>query len=167
MPKQTHAPASSDTRCSIGRTLELFGDRWSLLILREALNGATRYSDFRERLTVASDVLTQRLGVLVEGGVLDKRPYREAGARSRMAYHLTPAGRELMVVFGALQQWGDQHCPHPDGPLVRRTSRTSGAPLRVAFVGTDGHETPLDDVDLATPVEAASAPSSGRVTTAA
>jgi DNA-binding HxlR family transcriptional regulator len=170
MPKQNHAPASSDTRCSIGRTLELFGDRWSLLILREALNGATRYSDFKDRLTIASDVLTQRLGVLVEGGVLDKRPYREAGARSRMAYHLTPAGRELMVVFGALQQWGDQHCPHPDGPLVHRTSRTTGAPLRVAFVGTDGHETPLDDVDLATPVEVGSArpaPSPGEGMTAA
>ncbi|MGW5178609.1 winged helix-turn-helix transcriptional regulator [Streptomyces sp. NPDC004082] len=167
MPKRNHGPAAGDTRCSIGRTLELIGDRWSLLILREALNGATRYSDFRDRLTVASDVLTQRLGVLVEGGVLDKRPYREAGSRSRMAYHLTPAGRELTVLFGALQQWGDQHCPHPDGPLVRRTSRTSGDPLRVAFVSTDGHETPLDDVDLATPVEAASAPSAANGSTAA
>jgi hypothetical protein len=69
-----------------------------------------------------------------------------------MAYHLTPAGRELVVVFGALQQWGDQHRPHPDGPLVRRTSRTNGTPVRVAFVSADGHETPLGDVDLGTPV---------------
>ncbi|MFI0509460.1 winged helix-turn-helix transcriptional regulator [Streptomyces sp. WSLK1-5] len=155
MPKRSHGPAAGDTHCSIGRALEMIGDRWSLLILREALNGATRYSEFRDRLPVASDVLTQRLGVLMEGGVLDKQPYREAGARSRMAYHLTPAGRELVVVFGALQQWGDQHCPHPDGPLVRRTSRTSGHPLRVAFVDTDGREAPLGDVDLGTPVEAA------------
>ncbi|GGT02940.1 HxlR family transcriptional regulator [Streptomyces chromofuscus] len=132
----------------------MLGDRWSLLIVRESLNGATRFSDFRDRLRVASDVLTQRLGVLVEGGVLDKRPYREAGSRSRMAYHLTPAGRELMVVFGALQQWGDAHCPHPDGPLVRRGSRTSGRPLRVAFVDDDGQETPLADVDLGAPVDA-------------
>ncbi|MGW2714449.1 winged helix-turn-helix transcriptional regulator, partial [Streptomyces sp. NPDC001356] len=100
-----------------------------------------------------SDVLTQRLGVLVDGGVLDKRPYQETGTRSRMAYHLTPAGRELMVVFGALQQWGDQYCPHPDGPLVRRGSRSSGRPLRVAFVDETGRETPLEDVDLASPVE--------------
>jgi DNA-binding HxlR family transcriptional regulator len=123
------------------------------LILREALNGATRFSEFRDRLSVASDVLTQRLGILVDGGVLDKHPYREAGARSRMAYHLTPAGRELMVVFGALQQWGDAHCPHPDGPAVRRGSRTSGRNLHVAFVDEDGTETPLDDVDLAAPVD--------------
>ncbi|MFB7501466.1 winged helix-turn-helix transcriptional regulator [Streptomyces sp. NPDC056161] len=155
MPKTSDRPAAEETRCSIRRALEMVGDRWSLQILREALQGATRFSDFKDRLHVASDVLTQRLGALVDAGVLDKRPYREAGTRSRMAYHLTPAGRELMVVFGALQQWGDEHCPHPDGPLVRRGSRTSGHTLRVAFVDDDGRETPLDDVDLGAPVMAA------------
>ncbi|MFD7405989.1 winged helix-turn-helix transcriptional regulator [Streptomyces sp. NPDC059866] len=157
MPNRSQQPAAGQTRCSIGRALEMVGDRWSLLILREALNGATRFSDFRDRLHVASDVLTQRLGVLVDGGVLDKRPYREAGSRSRMAYHLTPAGRDLVVVFGALQQWGDRYCPHPDGPLVRRGSRTSGRALRVAFVDEEGRETPLDDVDLGAPMDAVEA----------
>jgi DNA-binding HxlR family transcriptional regulator len=145
------------TRCSIGRALEVVGDRWSLLILREALQGATRFSDFRDRLHVASDVLTHRLGALVDGGVLDKEPYQEAGSRARMAYYLTPAGRDLMVVFGALQQWGDQHCPHPDGPLVRRVSKTDGQALRVAFVDEQGRETPLQDVDLGGPVDASPA----------
>ncbi|MEV7685339.1 winged helix-turn-helix transcriptional regulator [Streptomyces bungoensis] len=157
MPRRTREPAAEETRCSIGRALEIIGDRWNLLILREALNGETRFSEFKDRLHVASDVLTQRLSVLVEGGVLEKRPYREAGARSRMAYHLTPAGRELVVIFGALQQWGDQHCPHPAGPLVRRGSRTSGHALRVTFVDEDGQETPIDDVDLGAPVEGGSA----------
>jgi DNA-binding HxlR family transcriptional regulator len=156
MSKTSHGPVAGETRCSIGRALEVVGDRWSLLILREALQGATRFSDFRDRLHVASDVLTQRLGVLVDGGVLDKRAYREAGARPRMAYHLTPAGRDLMVVVGALQQWGDRHCPHPDGPLVRRGSRTNGRSLRVAFVDDEGRETPLDDVDLGVPATATS-----------
>jgi DNA-binding HxlR family transcriptional regulator len=145
------------TRCSIGRALEVFGDRWSLLILREALQGATRFSDFRDRLHVASDVLTHRLGTLVEGGVLDRLPYQEAGSRTRMAYRLTPAGQDLMVVFGALQQWGDQYCPHPDGPLVGRVSRTDGQALHVAFVDEQGHETPLRDVDLGGPVDASAA----------
>ncbi|MBJ6630484.1 helix-turn-helix transcriptional regulator [Streptomyces coelicolor] len=156
MPR-SHEPAAGDTRCSIGRTLQILGDRWSLLILREALNGETRFSEFRDRLHIASDVLTQRLGVLIEGGVMEKRPYREAGSRSRMAYHLTAAGRELVVIFGALQQWGDQHCPHPDGPLVRRGSRTSGRSLRVAFVDEDGREAPVDDVDLGAPLRHGSA----------
>lgn len=151
MSTKSHVPATGDTRCSIGRALELVGDRWNLLILREALNGETRFSDFKSRLQVASDVLTQRLASLVEDGVLEKRSYREAGARSRMAYHLTASGRDLVVVFGALQQWGDHHCPHPDGPLVRRGSRTTGRPLRVAFVDDHGTETPLEDVDLGAP----------------
>ncbi len=152
MSRKSRVPAAGDTRCSIGRALEMVGDRWNLLILREALNGETRFSEFKARLQVASDVLTQRLAALVEVGVLEKRPYREAGARSRMAYHLTASGRDLVVVFGALQQWGDHHCPHPDGPLVRRGSRTSGRTLRVAFVDDDGAETPLEDVDLGAPV---------------
>jgi DNA-binding HxlR family transcriptional regulator len=156
MSKRSHHPGAEGTRCSIGRALEVVGDRWSLLILREALQGATRFSDFRERLHVASDVLTHRLGTLVDGGVLDKQPYQEAGSRARMAYRLTPAGRELMVVFGALQQWGDQNCPHPDGPLVRRVSKTNGQALRVAFVDEAGREARLEDIDLGAPVEAAS-----------
>ncbi|MZE70473.1 helix-turn-helix domain-containing protein [Streptomyces sp. SID5789] len=154
MSTKSHVPATGDTRCSIGRALEIVGDRWNLLILREALNGETRFSEFKARLHVASDVLTQRLTALVEGGVLEKRPYREAGARSRMAYHLTASGRDLVVVFGALQQWGDHHCPHPDGPLVHRGSRSSGRALRVAFVDDGGTETPLEDVDLGAPAGA-------------
>ncbi|MEU7305506.1 helix-turn-helix domain-containing protein [Streptomyces sp. NPDC007189] len=149
MTKRMASGADSGQRCSIGRALEVVGDRWSLLILREAVQGATRFSEFRERLHVASDVLTQRLGVLVDGGVLEKRPYREDGARTRMAYRLTPAGRDLIVVIGALQQWGDLHRPHPDGPLVHRASRATGRPLRVAFIDDEGKESPLDDVHLA------------------
>ncbi|MFD4611848.1 winged helix-turn-helix transcriptional regulator [Streptomyces sp. NPDC058440] len=156
MPKTSHHPGAEGTRCSIGRALTVVGDRWSLLILREALQGATRFSDFRDRLHVASDVLTQRLGTLVDGGVLDRRPYQEAGSRSRMAYHLTPAGHDLMVVLGALQQWGDQHCPHPDGPLVRRASKASGHAMRVAFVDEEGQEAPLEDIDLGAPIEVSS-----------
>jgi hypothetical protein len=108
-------------------------------------------------LPVGPHILSQRLAALSDGGVLDKRPYREAGSRSRMAYHLTPAGRQLVVVFGALQQWGDLHCPHPEGPLVGRGSKTSGRALRVVFVDDDGREVPLDDVDLGTPAAGASA----------
>ncbi|MFE9623022.1 winged helix-turn-helix transcriptional regulator [Streptomyces sp. NPDC006527] len=149
MTKRIASAADSGQRCSIGRALEVVGDRWSLLILREAVQGVTRFSEFRERLHVASDVLTQRLGVLTDAGVLEKHPYREDGSRTRMAYRLTPAGRDLVVVIGALQQWGDLHRPHPDGPLVHRASRATGRPLRVAFIDDEGNEAPLEDVHLA------------------
>ena len=104
-----------DFTCSIERTLGVLGERWTFLILREAFLGATRFVEFRDRLGVAPDVLTDRLGTLVDYGVLEREPYREPGARSRFAYRLTPSGRELQVVLAALQQWGDEHLPRPRG----------------------------------------------------
>jgi DNA-binding HxlR family transcriptional regulator len=131
--------------CSIARSLEVLGERWTFLILREALSGTTRFADFRAALGVAPDVLSDRLATLVAGGVLEKRPYREPGARARDSYHLTPAGRELQIVLGALQQWGDEHRPYEPGPTVARRS-ADGRRLRVAFVDDEGAEVPLEEV---------------------
>lgn len=131
--------------CSIARSLEVLGERWTFLILREALSGTTRFADFRAALGVAPDVLSDRLATLVASGVLEKRPYREPGARARDSYHLTEAGRELQVVLGALQQWGDEHRPYEPGPTVlRRTA--DGRPVHVGFVDDEGREVPLDEV---------------------
>lgn len=138
----------SNLPCSIARTLEVVGARWTMLILREALTGRTRFAEFKAALGIAPDVLSERLSTLVEFGVMTKEPYREPGSRARFSYHLTPAGRELLVVIGALQQWGDEHLPRPEGPTVERRSRVDQAPLHVAFVGPDGGEVALDDVDL-------------------
>ena len=106
-------PKIPDSSCSIARSLGVLGERWTLLILREAFLGANRFAEFRDRLAVAPDVLSDRLATLVEFGVLEREPYREPGARARLAYKLTPAGEELRVVLGALQQWGDLHLPRP------------------------------------------------------
>src|ERR1700746_824234 len=108
-----------DEACSIARTLGVVGERWTLLILREAFLGATRFAEFRDRLRVAPDILSARLGTPVESGVMAREPYREPGARSRFAYRLTPAGRELQVVLSALQQWGDERPPPPEGARMR------------------------------------------------
>jgi DNA-binding HxlR family transcriptional regulator len=106
--------------CSIARTLTVIGERWTILILREAFFGTSRFAEFRDRLGVAPDVLSDRLATLVEFGVMAREPYQEPGARSRYAYRLTPAGRELQVVLSALQQWGDEHLPRPEGPTMFR-----------------------------------------------
>jgi DNA-binding HxlR family transcriptional regulator len=135
-----------DSTCSIARSLGVLGERWTFLILREAFLGATRFAEFRDGLGVASDVLSDRLGTLVEFGVLAREPYREPGARSRFAYRLTPAGRELHVVLGALQQWGDEHLPHPDGPSMLRRVRGTGRPAHVGFIDEDGREVATTDV---------------------
>jgi DNA-binding HxlR family transcriptional regulator len=132
--------------CSIARSLDVLGQRWTLLILRDALDGATRFAEFRASLGVAPDVLTSRLGTLVDAGVLERRPYRDPGDRTRQGYHLTPAGRELLVVLGALQQWGDEHCPYSEGPTILRRSAGDDRPLRVAFVDDAGAEVALEDV---------------------
>ena len=136
-----------ESPCSIARSLGVVGERWTLLILREASTGATRFAEFRSALGIAPDVLTERLNTLVDSGVLTREPYQEPGSRTRYAYHLTDAGRELQVVLGALQQWGDAHLPWPDGPTVLRRARKTGRPLHLGFVDDRGREVPLEDVE--------------------
>lgn len=141
-----------DPSCSIARSLGVLGERWTFLVLREALWGVTRFAQFRERLGIAPDVLTDRLGTLVDYGVLTRQPYQEPGTRIREEYLLTPAGRELQVVLGALQQWGDEHLPTAEGPSVVRLHRRTGRPLHIGFVDEDGREVDMADVAM-TPTE--------------
>jgi DNA-binding HxlR family transcriptional regulator len=137
-----------ESTCSIARSLGVLGERWTFLILREAFLGATRFAEFRDRLGVAPDVLSERLATLVEYGVMAREPYREPGARSRSAYRLTPAGRELQVILGALQQWGDEHLPRPEGPSMLRRVRGTGRPVHVGFVDERGREVAPADVAM-------------------
>jgi DNA-binding HxlR family transcriptional regulator len=135
-----------DSTCSVARSLSVLGERWTLLIVREALSGTTRFDAFRENLGVAADVLSERLSTLVECGVMHRDAYQIAGRRTQYEYSLTEIGRELHVVVGALQQWGDQNLPLPEGPSVSRRSKKSSAPVKVAFVDEAGREVPNDDV---------------------
>jgi DNA-binding HxlR family transcriptional regulator len=135
-----------DWSCSVGRSATILGDRWTLMILREALLGSTKFADFQSYLGVAPDVLTDRLSTLVEYGVMTKESYREPGQRARPAYHLTPAGRELHVLIGAFQQWGDAHLPRAEGPTMVRRAKRTDRPVHVAFIDDLGYEVPSDDV---------------------
>jgi DNA-binding HxlR family transcriptional regulator len=138
----------TETPCSIARSLEVVGERWTFLIVREALSGVTRFAEFRDNLKVAPDVLSDRLATLVDAGVMEKRPYREPGSRARFSYHLTPAGVDLRVVLGALQQWGDVHRPREDGPTIIRRSAGADRPVSVAFVDDTGAVVPLERVEF-------------------
>jgi len=98
------------TRCSIFKTLELVGDRWSILILREvSLYEVTRFAELQQRLGISRAVLSERLDGLVEHGILERVPYQPPGERARHEYRLTEAGTELFPVLIALGQWGDKH----------------------------------------------------------
>lgn len=127
-----------ESRCSIARSLEVLGEKWTLLIVREACWGRTRFSEFRDALGVAPDVLADRLATLVEVGVLERRPYREDGGRRREEYVLTAAGDDLRLVLAALQAWGDEHRPAPDRLGATFVERTSGEPVTLTFLSGDG-----------------------------
>jgi DNA-binding HxlR family transcriptional regulator len=140
--------------CSIERSVEVLGERWTFLILRQAHGGTTRFADFRDELGIAPDVLAARLEKLVAAGVMERREYKAPGERARLDYHLTQAGVDLRVVLGALQQWGDFHLPKPGGPtMLRRDSRT-GKSVGVAFVDDEGQAIATEDVYLVNPSEA-------------
>ncbi|MFC4242487.1 winged helix-turn-helix transcriptional regulator [Gryllotalpicola reticulitermitis] len=134
--------------CSVARSLGVLGERWTFLILRDAFEGVTRFDEFRESLGIATDVLTARLATLVEYGVMEKAEYHEPGARRRYSYLLTPAGRELFVIIAGLQQWGDRHLPWRGGPSLLRVDATTGEPVHLGFIGTDGREVAADDVAM-------------------
>lgn len=138
-----------DPRCPVARSLEVLGEKWTILVVREALAGVTRFSDFQQRLGVAKDVLAARLSTLVEFDVLERRSYRPEGERERSEYLLTDAGRDLGVVLASLAQWGDTHRPTGFGPVVEHRERDTGERLRVAFVTSDGREVSLDRVESA------------------
>ncbi|WP_035749865.1 winged helix-turn-helix transcriptional regulator [Parafrankia discariae] len=144
MPRSATPPDGA--RCSIARSLEVLGERWTLLVVREAFRGRTRFAEFRDALGIATDVLTVRLRTLVDCGVLERRAYREPGSRERYSYHLTPAGHDLRLVLGALQQWGDAHRPSGHGPAVVYRSAADGGAVRVAFVDSVGAEIDVRDV---------------------
>jgi DNA-binding HxlR family transcriptional regulator len=132
--------------CSIARSLGVLGERWTFLILREAITGTTRFAEFREALGVAPDVLTERLTTLVEYGVMTREPYRDPGSRVREAYKLTPSGRELHVALGALQLWGDKYLPREEGPTIERRARATSRPVHVGFIDDRGREIDPDQV---------------------
>jgi DNA-binding HxlR family transcriptional regulator len=96
----------AEMHCSIAQALEVVGEWWTLLILRDAFLGVTRFDDFAKRLGIARNVLTSRLDTLVDHGVLERVPYDEA--RGRYDYRLTDKGRALLPVMTALRQWGDE-----------------------------------------------------------
>src|SRR5437867_613179 len=92
--------------CSIARTLELVGERWTLLIVRDALLGLRRFEQFQESLGVARNVLTDRLNRLVEEGILERVRYSERP--ERYEYRLTLKGADLNIAIVGLRQWGDR-----------------------------------------------------------
>ncbi|PZF91798.1 winged helix-turn-helix transcriptional regulator [Micromonospora deserti] len=131
--------------CSIARALDVVGERWTLLIIRNAMIGDCRFDSFLNHLGMARNVLAQRLNTLVEAGIFERVPY--AFRPLRHEYRLTARGRELAPVLTALMQWGDKHLPG-DGPPPRVTVHaTCDHPVEMVLVcSACGGPVPQDEV---------------------
>ncbi|WP_327139489.1 winged helix-turn-helix transcriptional regulator [Nocardia sp. NBC_01327] len=123
-----------DMNCSIAQCLEAVGEWWTLLIIRDALFGITRFDDFRSRLGIARNVLTQRLEYLVAQGIMDRVPYQDNPVR--YDYKLTEKGRSLWTVVNAMRQWGDTWAA-PDGPPIEAVHNACGHTMTVQPVCSD------------------------------
>ncbi|MET8771591.1 helix-turn-helix domain-containing protein [Streptomyces sp. NPDC004658] len=147
----------STHNCPVQRALAVVGEKWSLLVLRDAAFGVTRFDDFRRHVGLSEAVLTDRLRKLVAAGVLEQVPYQEPGSRTRHEYRLTRKGWDLWPVLMALRQWGERYEGEPEGPVVHLTHRTCGAAVRVVV------ECPEEDLALApSDISASPGPASQR-----
>ncbi|MEH0936628.1 winged helix-turn-helix transcriptional regulator [Micromonospora psammae] len=136
-------PAALDwsvENCTIARAMEILGERWTLVVLREVFNGIRRFDDMRVRTGIPRQVLTNRLATLVAQGVLRREPYREPGSRVRHEYRLTEKGLDLWPVLVAVLGWGDRHLADPDGSPLSVGHRDCGAEVRVELRCADGHD---------------------------
>jgi DNA-binding HxlR family transcriptional regulator len=111
-------------RCPVARAMAILGERWTILILREAFCGTTRFDAFERHLGIAPNILSARLAALVRHGLLERTP--EGG---RHAYRLTDRGRDAFPLYLAIRDWGATHLSGPEGPPTLMVDRTTGAPL--------------------------------------
>lgn len=131
---------TSTENCTVQRTLDLVGEKWSLLVLRDAMNGVRRFDDFRRHMGLSEAVLADRLRKLVTAGILETVPYREPGSRTRHEYRLTRKGWDLWPAMIALKQWGDRYTADPEGPPLEVRHRDCGEPVEAVVVCTVGHD---------------------------
>jgi len=133
-------------QCPIEKTMGLLGAKSTMLLLREAYYGTTRFDDFWRRVGITKAAASARLAELVEVGLLTRRPYREPGQRSRDEYVLTPAGVDFMPVVWAMFDWGQRHLPVP--ARLRLTHEGCGADAAVVVRCAEGHDVPFEELGV-------------------
>lgn len=129
--------------CTIGRTLAVIGEKWTVVVLREVFSGIRRFDDMRVRTGVPRQVLANRLATLVEHDVLRRAPYQEPGARVRHEYRLTRKGFDLYPILITMIEWGNRYLADPEGPPLEFVHQDCGAPVHAEVRCAAGHV--LDD----------------------
>lgn len=123
----TKVRSPSEEPCPVARSLNVVGDRWSMLIVRDAFDGVRRFGDFQRGLGMARNILTDRLQKLVEAGVMETQPASDGS--SYLEYVLTPAGERLFPVVVALRQWGERHLFSRGEPHSVLIDKRTGKPV--------------------------------------
>ena len=134
----------SKSNCPVARAMDSIGDWWTVLIVREALRGQTRFNEFQTSLGLAKNILSTRLKSLVANGILRKVPAPEGGPRSE--YHLTEKGRRLRVVLTALRQWGEDNLFVTDEPMMTAVDSRQRPIGRLQLLDVDGKR--LEPADI-------------------
>jgi DNA-binding HxlR family transcriptional regulator len=127
--------AWTDPNCPVARAVDVVGDRWSLLIVRDAMDGARSFTDFQQRTGIARNILTDRLRKLVAHGLVAQV---EAPSGKRRVYALTAAGRDLFPVIVTLRQWGERHAFEAGEPHSVLVDEHGAVVPQVVPVGADG-----------------------------
>lgn len=125
--------------CSVAGTLGVVGEKWTLLVLREAFLGVRRFADLQRILGAPKAVLADRLATLVGEGILARVPYQAEGERQRHEYRLTRKGIDLYAALVALMEWGDRYLTGDGEPPLQLRHRDCGARVRLELVCEDGH----------------------------
>jgi DNA-binding HxlR family transcriptional regulator len=128
-----------DQQCSVARALAVFGDRWTLLILRDCFGGIRRFDDFLQKLNVSRTILTDRLNKLVEHGVLEKVPYQTRP--TRFDYRLTQKGHDLYPVIATIVHWGDSYYAEPGREPILLVHKGCGKVTQARVVCSECGET--------------------------
>ncbi len=144
----------STENCQIGRTLAVLSEKGCFIVLREVFNGVFRFDDMQRHSRLSRQVLSDRLALLVEHDILRRQAYRDAGARTRYEYRLTPKGLDLYPVLAALSDWGTRYYADPQGPAVEFSHRGCGGTVHARLVCDQRH-------DIASPRDVATRPGAG------
>jgi DNA-binding HxlR family transcriptional regulator len=137
----------ANRQCSMARTMAVVGDRWSILILREAFYGVKRFDEFEYYVGIAPNILSNRLKKLVDAGVMTRVPLAEHAGRYN--YVLTEKGRDFFPAYLALKKWGDDWLAEPEGPQVVFREREAGHAIKYPELrAASGKKLRLEDVEV-------------------
>ena len=129
----------TSSHCPIGASLEILGEKWTLLIIRDLFRGKQRFNDLEQSVGCPRSLLSTRLKKLQQVGIIVAEPYQEPGQRARTAYHLSPSGQALLPILGALQEWALTHLPADTTPTMTAINTTCASPARVGLTCAAGH----------------------------